>query len=112
MSPEQWVVSARLSWGVFFKLDRYRNPRIDILKNCEIVGDCWVSSVGTTIMKNKRIGVQRAAYGLFVGVIRRGDVLLPLCGESRCCCPDHLHLVPRDSIVQAKENKALRGDSV
>lgn len=101
MQTSEWMASANKSWGVSFSLQTYRNPRERLLLFCDVIGDCWVSRRGVAWVDGIEVPIQRAAYGLFVAPIRKGDVILPLCGNRQCCCPDHLHLVPREAIKGA-----------
>ena len=105
MLPLAWMASAKQSWGVVFNPMRYINPREQLLKHCEVKGDCWVSDRPYVVVKNKRVLVQRAAYGLFQGPIHDRDEIIPLCGNKRCCWAGHLHLVPRETIAKAKQER-------
>lgn len=111
MTPKEWMDSAKKSWGVKFNPKRYVNPREELLRNCEIKGDCWVSSVPYVLVGRKRVLVQRAAYGLFEGPIHEGDEIVPTCGNKRCCWAGHLHLVTRETISEARQER-LRSEAI
>ena len=105
MQPHEWMESAKQSWGVTFRANCYVNPREALLRYCEIKGDCWVSSKPYVVVGTKRVLVQRAAYGLFQGPIHERDEVIPTCGNKRCCWAGHLHLVPRETIAKAKQER-------
>ena len=95
MREEEWMDSMLRSWGV---RPTEGNPRVDLLKWCEIKGECWVSVRETIKIGPKHIHVQRAAYGLFEGPILKGDVVLALCHTPLCCWAGHLHRIPREKM--------------
>lgn len=102
MREDEWRESIFRSWG--FRL-RYANPRVELLRWCEIKGECWVSARETIMVGSERIHVQRAAYGLFEGPIQKGDVVLALCRTPLCCWAGHLHRVPREAIASAAKKR-------
>lgn len=106
MTTEEWMASAEKSWKIRFDRNRFRNPRVDLLQLCRIEGDCWIAIVPSIRVEGKTVAVQRAAYVLFVGPSYRGDEIISRCRNIRCCCPDHLHRVPREAIAKAKKAKA------
>lgn len=108
MSPEQWMDSALKSWRIRFNMMRYKNPRVELLRWCSIEGECWVSSRDKIRIDGKEKGVQRAAYVLFEGPLDKGDVIIPLCRNRRCCWSGHLHRVPREMIAKARKERELR----
>lgn len=108
MKPQQWMDSALKSWRIRFNMMRYRNPREELLRWCEVQGECWVSTKPTIRIEGKEKGVQRAAYVLFEGPIDKGDVILPLCRNRMCCWGGHLHRVPREMIAKARKERESR----
>lgn len=87
MKEEAWKDSAFRSWGIRF---RFQNPRVDLLENCQIEGDCWLSVAATVGVGPKTVSVQRAAYILFEGPLAPGDRVESTCGNRRCCWGGHL----------------------
>ncbi len=105
MQPREWADSLLKTWRIRINFQRYKNPRIEILRWCQIEGECWVSSRDTVRIEGKEKGVQRAAYVLFEGPLSRGDVILPLCRNRRCCWSGHLHRIPRETIAKVRKER-------
>ena len=101
MTQREWIDSLNKSWGCkMVEWGPGRNTRVDLLEQCEIKGDCWVSADGMTLVGSEFRPVQRAAYTMFCGPIphKRGARIEATCGNERCCLPDHLSLIVVQSV--------------
>lgn len=110
MTPREWMASAAKSWKVRFDPQRYVNPREELLRWCEIDGECWVSRRPSIRVLGKTVSVQRAAYVLFEGPLYRGDEIIPFCRNGLCCWGGHLHRVPREAIAKARKTREKRNN--
>lgn len=87
MKEHEWQASVLRSWGIRL---HFHNPRVDLLRFCEIKGDCWVSARSMAWAGPNRYPVQRAAYVLFEGPLDRSERVYATCGNPRCCWGGHL----------------------
>lgn len=85
--------------------------RSELIKNREIVGECWEWSGGTFVSGYGRINidrisirVHRLSYLVFTGPLRIGLVIDHICRNRRCFRPEHLGQVTAQ--VNAMENNS------
>jgi len=76
----------------------FADARRRLLRGCDIVDGCWVwqgarrNGYGTISVFGRTRTVHRVSYVLFVGSVELGQSVLHTCGNSLCCCPDHLYI--------------------
>lgn len=85
--------------------------RLRILRNIEVVGDCWIwqryiepKGYGRCYVKGLGQLAHRVSYQVFVGPIPDGYELDHLCRERSCCNPDHLEPVTHDENMRRGHN--------
>lgn len=80
-------------------MHRYpKSVRQRILRQCRIVGDCWVwigttrGDYGVITINGSMRNAHRAAYAAFTAEVPHGVSVLHKCKEPLCCNPAHLFL--------------------
>ena len=98
MTVDEWIRSVNLSFKIRKNPYNGRDIRADLLRGCEIRGECWVSGVSAIRLGPRILAPRQLAYAVFRGPIPRGtaDKVATTCGNPQCCFPGHLMLVAND----------------
>ena len=110
MTVDEWIRSVNLSFRTKKNPYNGRDIRVELLRGCEIQGECWVAASPVVSLGTKKVAPRQLAYAAFCGPIPRGtaDAVRSRCGNPRCCYPGHL-ILANGAVKQSRMREKSKG---